>query len=437
MSSLGTGGSRKGLWVRTLAVAASLAAVAVGLLIMGTAASASGANSAIPQATAATNPLLPAAACGQVGKYKVSDPAGVLNTLSPSARTAYNSWPFPVKATPWKTFKGKKGPWKIGLVTFPTNSPYMVDLVSQAKKEFATAKAKGLVTGKLLTYIQPSFATATPEQQIAAIQQMVRQGVNGILLMPLSGEPLAPAIDAAGRAGVPVVVMDNVISNSKYVINAFANKVPYGSAGAAGLVKNGNVLIVRGIPGNSVEGVINDGTMAAIKACPGLKVVGEVTGSWSASGAKTEVEKFLTSHPGLKIDLVAQDGAMMAGVIDAFQSLGRDVPVISGGGCQGGELSWWLEHASTYKTVASCDNGYQVSYGTMRLLFRVLSGKGLKLRDISIRTPIVTNRNLAQFATPGQPLSWQGEPRGPIDGRCGSNVCLNGFFVKKGGPKGF
>jgi ribose transport system substrate-binding protein len=426
----GASGRRRRLWlaVSCVYVAAATVAVAFGV------SSASATSSSI---VSTINPLTPAAKCGATGTYRVQDPNGVLKTLSPAAQAAYSSWPFVVKSTPWKKFKGVKGPWKIGLITFPTNSPYMVDLVNQAKVEFAKAKAKGLVKGSLLTYIQPSFATATPEQQINAIQQMVRQGVNGIMLMPLSGEPLAPAIDAAGKAHVPVVVMDNVIASSKYVINLFANKVPLGSAGAAGVVKNGNVLVVRGIPGNSVEGVINDGTLAAVTACPGLKVVGTVVGNWSASGAKTAITEFVTSHPGMKIDLVEQDGAMAAGVIDAFESGGTSVPVVSVGGCQGGELSWWLAHLPAYHTVGSCDNGFMVSHGSIRVLFRVLSGNGLKLRDISITTPVVTNANLAQFATAGQPLSWQVEARGPITGRCGSNACLNGFFVKPGGPKGF
>ncbi len=45
---------------------------------------------------------------------------------------------------------------------------------------------------------------------------MVRDGVDGILLLPLDGPPLAPAIDAAGKAGVPVVILDNVVAEAKY-----------------------------------------------------------------------------------------------------------------------------------------------------------------------------------------------------------------------------
>jgi ABC-type sugar transport system substrate-binding protein len=370
------------------------------------------------------------AGCGAIPKYTLNDPKGLVAALPQAAQDLYKTWPYPIKETPWKDYEGKPGPWKLGMILFPLNSPYMVDLAKQVREEFAKAKAAGLVTGKLETYIQPSFDTATPEQQIAAIQQMVRKGVDGILIMPLAGEPLAPAIDAAGKAGVPVVVMDNVVPNSKYVVNAWANKQAAAAAGTAGQVKEGNALIVRGVPGNTVEKAINDATVASIKSCPGLKIVDQIYGQWAAPSAKAAVLKWLSANPGTKLDVVFQNGAMAAGVYDAFESIKKDVPVVSEGGCQGADLSWWLAHKDTYETKGTCDNGFQVGYGRIRLLMRVLQGNGLKLRDISIPTPYVTNENLDQFATPDKPLTWTGEPLGPIDSGCGTKECLDQFFER-------
>ena len=373
----------------------------------------------------------------QFAKIPNNDPSGVLKTLSPATQKLYEPWPYPVAPTPWKTFKGVKGPWKIGLIMFPLNSPYNVDMVTEAKKEFAIAKQKGLVKGSLVTYIQPSTETATPEQQISAIQQMVREGVNGIEILPLAGQPLAPAIDAAGKAGVPVVVADNVIPNSKYAINIYSSKEDIAAAKAAGMVKKGNVLIVRGLVGNSVEQPIENGSLAAINSCPGLKLAGQVVGDWSAATAKTAVLSWLTSHPGVNINLVIQNGAMMAGVVEAFQAAGKPVPVIDDGGCQGGDLSWWLANKAKYKTVGTCNNGFQATYTAFHFMFRVLAGDRLKIRDIAVPTPVVTNANVAQFATAGKPLTWEGEPKGPLDSRCGTNTCMNQFFVKPGTPGGF
>jgi ribose transport system substrate-binding protein len=427
-------------WAAMILALAALTAVGCGdsgSTSAGDGGSDAGGGSTAQESDAATAPA--ETGCGSVPKYTLDDPDNLVAKLPEAAQELYKVWPYKIAPTPWADFKGKPGPWKLGLITFPLNSPYMVDLVKQVKEEFNKAKDAGLVTGSLETYIQPSFDTATPEQQIAAIQQMVRKGIDGIMIMPLAGEPLAPAIDAAGKAGVPVVVMDNVVPNSKYVVNAWANKQAAAAAGTAGQVKKGDALIVRGVPGNTVEKAINDATVASIKSCPGIKVVDEIYGQWAAPSAKAAVLKWLSANPGKKLDAVFQNGAMAAGVYDAFESLNKDMPVVSEGGCQGADLSWWLAHKDTYETKGTCDNGFQVGYGRIRLLMRVLQGNGLKLRDISIPTPYVTNENLAEFATPNKALTWTGEPKGPIDSGCGSQECLDQFFDKpsEGALKGF
>jgi ribose transport system substrate-binding protein len=373
--------------------------------------------------------------CGQDVVYKVKDPDGVFKTLPKNIQARYGPWPYQVRKTLWEKFEGKPKPWKIGLITFPVGSPWLADLIKQVGVEFNKAKAKGLVEGTLQKYIQPSYATATPEQQISAIQQMVRNGVDGILLLPLAGPPLVPAIEAAAKAGVPVVTLDNVIDEAKSVVNVWSQNNSPAAAGVAGLVKKGNILVVRGIAGVPVEQAFQDAAVADIKACPGLKVVGTIWGKWTNASAKAETLKWLAAHPSTQVDGVVQNGIMMAGIIQAFQQAGRPVPPVSGGGCQGGELSWWLKNKATYKSVATCFNGFQTAWSEFRLLLRILDGRGLRVRDIHIPVPVVTNANLHIFATPGKPLSWPGEPRGPIDGWA-SNKVLDGYFKQPGTPGG-
>jgi ribose transport system substrate-binding protein len=421
----GPGGRR----VRPWAVGTGLALVVLASVFAALLATSA---SARPEATVA---LDAAQRCGQDVVYQAKDPDGVFKTLPKAIQARYGPYPYEIRKTPWEAFEGKPKPWKIGLITFPVGSPWLANLIKQVGVEFNKAKAKGLVEGSLLKYIQPSYATATPEQQIAAIQQMVRDGVDGILLLPLAGPPLVPAIDAAGREDVPVVILDNVVDGAEYVVNVWSQNNSPAAAGVLGLIKRGNVLIVRGIAGNPVEQAFHDAAVADIKACPGVKVVGTIYGKWTNASAKAEVVKWLAAHPDTKVDAVIQHGIMMAGIIQAFQQAGRTVPPISGGGCQGGELSWWLRNKSTYRSVATCFNGFQTAWSEFRLLLRILDGRGLRVRDIHIPVPIVTNENVHVYATPGKPLSWPGEPRGPINGWA-SNKVLDGYFKQPGNPGG-
>jgi ribose transport system substrate-binding protein len=376
-------------------------------------------------------------ACGTNVPVPPSNPAGIYATLPKDVQARYQNWPFPLNASPWASTRKVKGPWKIGFISFAFGTPWQFHLLAEVKTMFAKAKAAGLVTGTLQTYIQPSNSTATPEQQIAAIQQMVREGINGILLLPLSGPAEAPAIDAAGKAGVPVVLMDNVIPTSKYAIDVWSQNQTTADSGTLGLIKKGNVLVVRGIAGQPSEQIFQNQAIKDIGDCPGIKIAGTVWGNWDATTAKTAVLQFLVSHPQ-KIDGVIQNGEMVPGIVQAFQQAGRPVPPISDGGCQGGELSWWLAHKSSYQTVGMCFNGYQTGFTVFSTMLRVLNGNGLKVSGIDIIPPTVTNANLAEFATPNEPLTWSGEPRGAIGGSTGwgSDSYLDSYFKVSGTPGG-
>ena len=62
-----------------------------------------------------------AQACGQDVSYinSIKDPDGVFKKLPAAIQARYGPWPYSVRATPWSTSKPVKGPWKIGLITFP------------------------------------------------------------------------------------------------------------------------------------------------------------------------------------------------------------------------------------------------------------------------------------------------------------------------------
>ena len=138
-----------------------------------------------------------------------------------------------VDASPWAHSKPVKGPWKIGYIAFAITNPYNQHVLDGLKAQFAKAKAKGLVTGSLVTNIPATIAASTPEQEIAAIQQMVRQGINAIIMEPIAGAPLVPAIDAAGKAGVPVILTDIPLPQAKYGVVVWSQNQYQADAGDA------------------------------------------------------------------------------------------------------------------------------------------------------------------------------------------------------------
>jgi len=385
-------------------------------------------------AAAKTAKLAATHACGYSAPVGPSNPSGIYSSLSPALKAVYSSDPGALNPSPWAHSKPVKGPWKIGYIAFAVTNPYNQHVVDGLKAQFALAKAKGLVTGSLVTNIPATMAASTPEQEIAAIQQMVRQGVNAIIMEPIAGDPVVPAIDAAGKAGVPVILTDIPLPQTKYGVVVWSQNQYVADAGTLGLIQKGNILIVRGIAGNPNDVDLYQQKIDDLKYCPNIKVAATIYGSWDNATAKTVVAQYLAGHPQ-GVNGVLQDGGMMAGVIEAFQAAGIKVPPIADDECYGGDLSWWLAHKSTYKTFGGCFNGYQGAYVFFNTALRVLAGDGPKYQTIEIPAPQVTNANIGKFAVPGLPVTSPDEVGGPITAWC-TDACLNAYFNKSGTPGG-
>ena len=152
-----------------------------------------------------------------------SNPSGVYASMPANLKSIYSSYPNELIQSPWATTKiTAKPPWKIGFIAFAITNPYNQDVLTGLQQQFAAAKAKGLVTGSLVTNIPATMAASTAEQQISAIQQMVSQGINAIILLPVDSVAEAPAIDAAGKAGVPVILADTPPApGNNYAVSAW------------------------------------------------------------------------------------------------------------------------------------------------------------------------------------------------------------------------
>ena len=370
--------------------------------------------------------------CGTPVAVGPANPGGAYQTLSPELQKIYTSYPGTLTASPWATQKiTAKPPWKIGYIAFAITNPYNQDSLNGLKQQFAVAKAAGLVQGSLITNIPATFAASTGEQQIAAIQQMVRQGVNAIILEPVDSVAVGPAINAAGKAGVPVILADTPPApGTNYGVAAWTQNQVEPDAGALGLIQKGNIIIVKGIAGNQNDVVLYNQKIANLKNCPNIHVAATLYGNWDEGTAKTVVSQYIASHPQ-PIAGVLQDGGMMAGVVQAFEANGLKVPVIADGQCGGGDLSWWLAHKDTYRTVGGCINGYQGAYTYFNVALRVLANKGPKLNVLEMPITPITNENLAQFAKPGLPLSSQEEVGGPETAWC-DNTCIDKYFIVSG-----
>jgi ribose transport system substrate-binding protein len=428
-------------WSRP-AVASVLAAVALTAAACGSSDSGSDSGSSVaatPQSTEAIDvkPTGPAAvkvgtSCGDTVPVGPKNKDGVYASMSKQLQDVYSSYPEDVVESPWATTKiTAKPPWKIGYITIGISNQYQNNVLKSLKTEFAAAKAKGLVEGELVTNIPPSLAQSTPESQIAAIQQMIRQGVDAIIVNPADSVAESPAMEEAGKQGVPIILADvPPAPGSKYQTSTWTQNQVEADAGVLGIVGKGNILIVRGIAGNQNDKVLYNQKVQDLKNCPDIKVASVLYGNWDNGTTKNVVSQYLASHPQ-PIDGVLQDGGMFAGIVQAFESRGNKVPPVGVEQCAAGDLSWWLERIDTYKTVGGCINGLQGGYVYLNVALRILANKGPKYNLLSMPAVALDNTNLKAYAKPGLPLTSDQELPGPKTAWC-DDKCLDTYFNEPG-----
>jgi ribose transport system substrate-binding protein len=371
--------------------------------------------------------------CGKSVPIGPSNPSGIFKTLSPELQEIYASYPDELNESPWKGFK-KKGPWQIGLIGFPSINSYFKERLSGIEEEFDKAKAEGLVEGSLVTSIPGSPEQMTPESQISAIKRMVSQGVDLILLEPAGGTADKAAIDAAGEAGVPVVMADALMPGSKFAQPVLTDNYSEALANAMGIIKEGEVLVVRGAEGNTLDEIVYQQTKADIESCEGMSEAGSVYGEYDDTTTKTVVQQFLASHPGELAGVVTQ-GGMVAGAVQALEAVGKEIPPFAMINPSGGALSWWLENTPEYEAAAQGLNGKQAAYTFFHVAMRLLEGKGPIANVLAIPAPSATNENLEEMAPKGQPLTYDGGPLGEPESWCGSK-CLDQYFEEPGETAG-
>lgn len=162
--------------------------------------------------------------------------------------------------------------------------------------------------------------------QSQQLSNLVSLGVHAICVDAASPTALNGIIDEASRRGILVVSFDNTVT-APSALSVNTNQFEFGRILAQHLVDlmggKGNVIMVTGVPGTTVDSDRNAGAESVWKRYPGIKVVNRYTGMWDSSVAQKNTAAVVASLP--KIDGIwAQGGS--DGVLKAFQAAGRPLP---------------------------------------------------------------------------------------------------------------
>lgn len=226
----------------------------------------------------------------------------------------------------------QKETYKVGFAQTESNNPWRIAQTNSMK-----AEAEKL--GHQLVYTDAAGSAA---KQVADVNSMIAQGVDLIFLAPREEKPLIPAVMAAKKAGIPVILLDRSVDPSlakageDYVTFIGSDFIEEGKRIAEWLIKNANgkskIIELEGTTGSSPANDRKKGFDETIKTAGGFEIVASQSGDFARDKGRQVAEALLQAHPDADI-VYAHNDEMAIGAIAAIEAAGKvpgkDVLVLS------------------------------------------------------------------------------------------------------------
>lgn len=293
------------------------------------------------------------------------------------------SFPRPAFAT------GKK--YKIALSNSFIGNKWRIEMENVWKAALQMEPYKSQVEG---TWFNSGNDVSKQSQQIS---NLIARHVDAIVVDAASPTGLNGILSQATKRGILVVSFDNIVTEPD-ALKVNTDQIAFGRQGAEWLVNKmggkGNVIMVTGVAGTSVDQDRNKGAEEVFKQHPGIKVVNRYTGMWDSATAERNTAAILPSLPAID-GIWCQGGT--DGVLKAFIAAKRPLPPTAGE-AENGFRKFMLGYMGHKVEGISIGQPPFLSVISLELARRILE-KSYPKKDITIPFPYVTNETVKENVT--------------------------------------
>ncbi|CAE6723307.1 sugar ABC transporter substrate-binding protein [Paraburkholderia nemoris] len=285
--------------------------------------------------------------------------------------------------------------YKVFLSMSYVGNDWQTEAANMVKAMAATPALKDKVD------LEVQVAGTDAQKQIQQINSMVQAGAKAIVIYPISPTALNRAIKNACSKGVVVAAYDGEVTEP-CAHNVTIDQKQTGTVTAEWLAKTlngkGNIVIINGVPGTSVDRARTEAAKEVFAKYPGIKIVAEGTGMWSQATAKTELSKILATNSWDKIDgLWMQVGCFTAASMQLEAGIADDKVKPCAGESSNGHRVQMLPPGTVRGEGAYRSIGYRsLSYGSppysgalaLKLAVDKLEGKDFPAH-VTLKLPLV------------------------------------------------
>jgi ribose transport system substrate-binding protein len=219
--------------------------------------------------------------------------AGPKIVSGPGANAAcFKPWSDTTKFFQWEK---KAGPYKIALVNGFVGNIWRIQMVKTAK---AFSELPGIKENiKEFKVVSTGTDVAA---QLGAMEDFINQGYDAIVTIAVAPDGFDRIIRLADKNNVVVVPFDNILDTDK-VMMVNEDQKEMGRMSAHWLIDqtgktSGDILEVRGLPGNSVDRDRHVGFREVMEAAPNKFNITEVVGNWDPGTSQKVTADALAVH---------------------------------------------------------------------------------------------------------------------------------------------
>ncbi len=218
---------------------------------------------------------------------------------------------------------------KVGFSQTENNNPWRIAQTESMKTEGEKRAGQ---------YVATDAQSETPKQ-VSDVEDMIAQGIDVLILAPREFEGLAPALDAANKADVPVFLVDREARGEvceEYISFLGSDFIDQGERAGEWLVQatdgQAKIAELEGTIGASVTNDRAEGFRNVVNKEEGMEIVASQSGDFTRSGGQKVMEQLIQANPDINA-VYAHNDEMAIGAIQALEDAGKtpgeDVTIVS------------------------------------------------------------------------------------------------------------
>jgi ABC-type sugar transport system substrate-binding protein len=320
----------------------------------------------------------------------------------------------------------------IGLSAANTGNTWTAQYIEDWEMHTEYYKSKGLISRAIAASTDGDMT-----EQINQCLTMINNGIDALLVWPVSPTSLQSVVDAAEAKGTMVLITNDpaAYENTFAVIgdnDAFQRIQAVWLAEKLG--GKGNIVQITGTPGFSSDILRQEAAADVFSKYPNIKTLASAPGNWNTTDAQAATATFLATYDN--IDAIFSQDVMAEGILKAFENA-RITPKLMTGDYTHGFFKKWAAIPELDSIGVTYQAGIIVN--SLDVAIRLLQGK--KIKDSALSpNPLDESLKNAIYVDPAYVVTREGDPNAPwMKGYEGSKAVTldNVLKMLEGRPDGY